>query len=258
MGPRRSIRPRSISRAFRPTSRASSAIAPSGCPIPSNAATRCGDSTWRQRIATSQEVSKELAKQGVFFNATGPFMVGASKAAVASSLGERTLTSGMAAPLLPRAGRLDGAASLAQNAGEVSPAAKIAGKPQFIERAITPAVSDLPAGVAETFAGGAVTPSVTTGQTTLYRVWGGKAARVGSYLTRTKPASAEQAMGDLALDPAWGNSRVFVTEVTVPPGTPIYEGVAASQGALPGRGSQVYIQREWLRDQMFGTTEALK
>ena len=82
--------------------------------------------------------------------------------------------------------------------------------------------------------------------------------RVGSYLTRVKPGSAGQAMQDLALDPAWRNSRAFVSEVRVPAGTPIYEGTAAPQGVLSGGGNQVYVPREWLRDPMFGPVEPLR
>jgi hypothetical protein len=122
----------------------------------------------------------------------------------------------------------------------------------FVERVITPAVSDLSPGVVQTFTGGNVTASVTQTEITLYRVYGEQAGRVGSCLTRTKPTSAAQAMKDLALDPAWGNSRAFVAEVKVPAGTPIYEGTAAAQGSLAGGGNQVYIlPREWLRAQMF-------
>ena len=133
-----------------------------------------------------------------------------------------------------------------------------AGAAPFVERSVIPASSDLPPGVARTFSGGKVVPSLTRSEITLYRVWGGQAGRVGPYLTWVRPASARQAMQDLALDPAWGNSTVFVSEVKVPEGTPIYEGTAAPQGALNGGGSQVYVPREWLRDPMFGPGEPLR
>jgi hypothetical protein len=85
----------------------------------------------------------------------------------------------------------------------------------------------------------------------MYRVWGEEAGRVGSYLTRTRPASRAQAMQDLALDPEWGNSRVWVSEVRVPAGVPIYEGTAEALGSLRGGGNQVFIPREWLVDEWF-------
>lgn len=65
-------------------------------------------------------------------------------------------------------------------------------------------------------------------------------------------------MSDLALDPAWGNSRVWLSEVRVPAGTPIYEGTAAAQGALRGGGNQIFIPREWLRDDWFQLPSILR
>ncbi len=133
----------------------------------------------------------------------------------------------------------------------------VLGDETFFGRVLTPAVDDLSSGVVKTFTDGRVTPSVTQGEITLYRVWGEEGGRVGSYLTRTRPTSATQALNDLALDPQWGNSRTFVTEVRVPPGTPIYEGTAAAVGALRGGGNQVYIPRGWLSDEMFHITQPL-
>ncbi len=111
-----------------------------------------------------------------------------------------------------------------------------AGDPTFFGRTLNPVVSDLPPNVVSTFAGGKVTPSVTADETIMYRVWGDQGGRTGSYLTRTAPANAAEAMEKLALSPSWGNSRVFVSKVKVRAGTPIYEGTAAPQGILGGGG----------------------
>lgn len=84
--------------------------------------------------------------------------------------------------------------------------------------------------------------------TTLYRVYGGQAGKLGSYWTRTRPSGPLQSQLDSALNPAWGNSASSIATIRVPSGTTIYEGTAASQpiaggGSLLGGGSQVYIPR---------------
>ena len=48
---------------------------------------------------------------------------------------------------------------------------------------------------------------------------------------------------DSALNPAWGTTAQSVSTIRVPAGTTIYEGFAAPQGGLLGRGSQVYIPK---------------
>lgn len=86
-----------------------------------------------------------------------------------------------------------------------------------------------------------------TEDTTFYRVHGGSADKVGRYMTRTPQSDAMQSQMDLALNPKWGNTATNISTVTVPKGTMIYEGAAASQtinggaGSLLGGGSQVYI-----------------
>ncbi len=97
--------------------------------------------------------------------------------------------------------------------------------------------------IANTFRSGTYTQRTTTEPTTLYRVWGGKAGELGPYWTSTPPAGPYQAMVDSALLPSWGNTMTQVTTIRVPPGTVIFEGVAAPQGALVGGGSQVVIPR---------------
>jgi hypothetical protein len=96
---------------------------------------------------------------------------------------------------------------------------------------------------------GSYTPVVLSEEITLYRVYGGNAARLGSYWTRTPPTGPLQARKDLALDPIWGNTAKRVSTIKVPAGTTIYESCAARQGELVGDGSQVYIpkvNRDWL------------
>ncbi len=103
--------------------------------------------------------------------------------------------------------------------------------------------------VANTFRGGSYTESALSGETTLYRSYGGTAGEIGSYWTRTPPAGPLQATMDSALNPAWGNTAQNVSTIRVPTGTTIYEGFAAPQGGLLGGGSQVYIPKvnpNWL------------
>jgi len=101
--------------------------------------------------------------------------------------------------------------------------------------------------VAETFNGAVYKETVLTEETTFYRVYGGNSGKVGSYMTRVPQNGGTQSQIDLALNPEWGNTAQYTTNVTVPKGTVIYEGTAASQtinggaGQLIGGGNQVYI-----------------
>jgi len=101
--------------------------------------------------------------------------------------------------------------------------------------------------VAETFSGATYKETVLTQDTTFYRVYGGSSGKVGSYMTRVPQNGGMQSQVDLALNPQWGNTAQYVTKVTVPKGTVIYEGTAAPQvinggaGQLIGGGNQVYI-----------------
>lgn len=112
--------------------------------------------------------------------------------------------------------------------------------------------------VARTFSGGTYTQKVLTEDTILYRVHGGNAEKVGSYMSRTPQFGGMQSQLDLALKPEWGNTATQVTKVTVPKGTVIYEGSAASQsinggaGTLLGGGNQVYIPKGALNSSWFG------
>ncbi|WP_231037449.1 hypothetical protein, partial [Pectinatus frisingensis] len=101
--------------------------------------------------------------------------------------------------------------------------------------------------VVQSFRGATYTETVLKEDTVFYRVYGGNAGEVGSYMTRVPQNGGIQSQIDLALNPEWGNNAQYVTKVTVPKGTVIYEGTAAPQtinggaGQLIGGGNQVYI-----------------
>ena len=99
----------------------------------------------------------------------------------------------------------------------------------------------LPDAVANTFRSGTYSEVVTQGETTLYRVYGGKAGEIGSYWTTTKPQGSLQSVIDGALDQSWGNTATNISTINVPKGTTIYQGYATPQGGLVGGGVQVYI-----------------
>ena len=101
----------------------------------------------------------------------------------------------------------------------------------------------LGAEIAATFRGGSYTQTVTTEDTMLYRVHGGKAGPRGSYWTRTPPEGPLQAKIDSALLPKWGNTAEGVSVIRVPKGTTIFEGFAAQQGNLVGGGNQVFLPK---------------
>lgn len=77
--------------------------------------------------------------------------------------------------------------------------------------------------VANTFSGATYTKRVLTEDTVMYRVSGGNAREVGSYMSMTPQNGGLQSQLDLALNPAWGNT----TENVI--------------GTLLGGGNQVYI-----------------
>jgi len=111
----------------------------------------------------------------------------------------------------------------------------------------------LSARVAGTFRGGSYSEVVLGSETTLYRVYGGGAGKIGPYWTRVKPTGPLQSQLDSALVPAWGNTAENVVSIRVPAGTRIFEGAAAPQssgvGQLLGGGNQIYIPRvdpNWL------------
>ena len=100
---------------------------------------------------------------------------------------------------------------------------------------------------ASSFRSSSYTKVVLSEDTTFYRIWGGDEKKVGKYMTRTPQYGGMQSQIDLALNPDWNNTATYITRVTVPKGTTIYEGVVGPQiinggaGQLIGGGNQVYI-----------------
>jgi hypothetical protein len=75
--------------------------------------------------------------------------------------------------------------------------------------------------------------------TTMYRVWGGGARQVGSWLSPVPPTSAASATESLALPAA--NTAQFYSKVLVPTGTRYQIGTAAAANGLGGGGVQVQL-----------------
>jgi hypothetical protein len=84
------------------------------------------------------------------------------------------------------------------------------------------------------------TTSVLTLQARLYyRVFGGRSARIGDWLTPMKPSSQSVARAGLALPPA--NLATSYCEVWVPAGMRIQIGVAGSNFGHPGGWEQAQL-----------------
>ena len=104
----------------------------------------------------------------------------------------------------------------------------------------------LPDDIANMFRSGSYTSKVSTGEY-VYRVYGDRALEQGSFYSRTPQFGGLQSQLDLALNPEWGNSAIYVSKVYVPSGTVYYEGYAAPQiigggsGQLIGGGNQIYV-----------------
>ena len=75
--------------------------------------------------------------------------------------------------------------------------------------------------------------------TTFYRVWGGEARQLGSWLSPDRPTSRLQVRTAMALPPQ--NTAEFWCEVVVPAGTLMRVGVAAPAFGHPGGGRQVQL-----------------
>ncbi len=107
----------------------------------------------------------------------------------------------------------------------------------------------LPVGVANTFRSGSYAQTQLQRTTSLYRVYGGRSGKIGSFWTRTPPSGPLQSRIDLALNPAWGNTANQTVRIEVPAGTTVFEGASASQGWLIGGGNQVVVPRvdpDWI------------
>ena len=82
----------------------------------------------------------------------------------------------------------------------------------------------------------------------LHRVYADARKKFGRLWSRAKPSGPLQSQLDLALNPTWGNTADNVVTIRVPPGTLIYEGVAAPQpisggSSYLGGGNQVIIPK---------------
>jgi hypothetical protein len=86
---------------------------------------------------------------------------------------------------------------------------------------------------------GEIQSSVTSEETTMYRVWGGDSGQLGGWLSPVNPGTASAARSGLAL-PA-ENTTEFISEVTVPAGTRIQTGTAGPLFGQPGGASQVLL-----------------
>lgn len=81
----------------------------------------------------------------------------------------------------------------------------------------------------------------------LYRVYGGKSEKLGSYWSRIPPAGKLQNKIDSALLDKYGNTQTGVAKIEVPKGAIIYEGVVGPQSdkriqTLLGGGNQVFLE----------------
>ena len=74
---------------------------------------------------------------------------------------------------------------------------------------------------------------------TAYRVFGGEASQLGSWLSPTPPTSSAAARGALALPP--GNTATSCCAVTVPAGTMYQSGTAAGAFGQSGGGQQIQL-----------------
>lgn len=111
--------------------------------------------------------------------------------------------------------------------------------------------------VANNFRSGTYTQRVVSQPTVLYRAYGGRAGKLSSWWTRTRPSGNLQNSMDSALLNDFGNTQGFMTTIRVPKGAIIFEGIAAPQvfphfnasrainnpiQTVPGGGNQVYIE----------------
>ena len=90
--------------------------------------------------------------------------------------------------------------------------------------------------------------------TTFYRVWGGEARQLGSWLSPDRPTSRLQVRTAMALPPQ--NTAEFWCEVVVPAGTLMRVGVAAPAFGHPGGGRQVQLL-ELIPKESFGEPQPL-
>lgn len=106
------------------------------------------------------------------------------------------------------------------------------------------AACDLPADVAVTFLNSACKKVKLDTNQDFYRYFGGNVSKYGRYLTSDQYTNNVEAIRKLALDQNWGNPATTKVTVTLPAGTTVYQGIAASQNpasCYPGGGQQTFI-----------------
>lgn len=91
--------------------------------------------------------------------------------------------------------------------------------------------------VTDTFRSGTYLTHRTSRPLTLYRVSTPGSSELGSYWTAVPPAGPIQSQIDSALQPAWRNTAERITEIRVPAGEVVYEGLAGPQPLVPGGSS---------------------
>lgn len=96
----------------------------------------------------------------------------------------------------------------------------------------------MPSNVVNPWAGNVISTTAAE-NLVMYRVWGGGAGQVGSWLTPVAPVSAEAATASMALLPS--NVALLVSKVVVPAGTRFQIGVAAPGFGQPGGAVQVQL-----------------
>lgn len=94
----------------------------------------------------------------------------------------------------------------------------------------------------------------TTEVMVLYRVFGGDAGQLGSWLSPDRPTSRAEVRAVLALPP--NNTAEFVSVVTVPAGALMLTGVAGPAFGHPGGGRQVQL-KELIPRESFGEPQPL-
>ncbi|MBM4254249.1 MAG: hypothetical protein FJ146_19965 [Deltaproteobacteria bacterium] len=153
---------------------------------------------------------------------------------------------------------LDGANEIGWGAGDLERFAKSASDVSRHGPMSAGRMHEIPVGngtLADTFRSSSYFSYKNTGSLTLYRVQGKSfenGDRLGRFWTRDKPSGPIQSIIDSALDPTWGNTGTHWVKIEVPPGTSLYEGVAASQRGLVGGGNQIvveHIPNTWLKEQ---------
>ena len=119
--------------------------------------------------------------------------------------------------------------------------------------------SDMPPWVRESFLDGRAERIVLDRPLVLHRAHGGKAGKVGRFMSGDKLTSRRTARNRLALKQEWGNRVSKKTKVVVPEGTTVWRGKAAPQiqkngKTLPGGGDQVWVADD-LNSDWFGEAQ---